>query len=245
MDALELLGYKTYFTKKLLSESYGSKHFINWKHLVDTDCQSENAKDLLKEMLEVDAQATAVSYIGGVVCLEQLLELYPQAKIIHTERANADIWVESLIEAPCVMFPKLAWAGKFLDKPLRAYEFFDSFVNKLGFGQPPGTFPPNPETCRQNEDVLKELYLAHNEKISARVPPERFLYFAKSEWSSLANFLEKEAPSTKYPRSNSRKEFNRQINRILGGMFVFVVIGVVMALAAILRMRKRKKTKEA
>lgn len=241
MEALEILGYKTYYTKKLLVESYGGKHFTNWKYLVDTDCQTEDAGQLLKDMIEVDAQATAVSYIGGVICLEKLLELYPHAKVVHTQRINADVWAESIINAPCVMFPKLDWAGNVFTTPKRAHEFFDSFVNKVWMGYPPGTYPPSYDTCRAQRDALKAQYTAHNEKIHERVPPERFLHFAKPEWGPLANFLGTEIPSTKYPHSNSRKQFLRDIILILVALLAVVVMVVFLVITLVLKMRRKPK----
>ena len=59
--------------------------------------------------------------------------------------------------------------------------------------------------------VIKR-YNEHNEEVLRVVPKERLLLFnVKDGWEPLCKFLDKQVPSTPFPKSNTREEFIARI----------------------------------
>ena len=80
-EALNELGYKTYHMKeimhgKLLSDVH------DWITLAENNCSDEQA---LKDLFERGGWTATVDFPSSM-CWETLIQVYPNAKVIHTER---------------------------------------------------------------------------------------------------------------------------------------------------------------
>lgn len=162
----------------------------------------------------------------GCAFAKELIEAYPEAKVILTTR-DVDSWHRSVSKTvlwraqdpELKAIAKLDW-GAGLYAPMLGqfwrYFFYDDFENKG-----------------------KQRYLDHYDEVRSLVPPERLLeYNVSSGWEPLCEFLEEPIPKTTFPRSNDANNFvqrcrtqnKRQIANVL---FRALVVGVPVLTAAL------------
>jgi hypothetical protein len=148
----------------------------------------------------------------------QLIEAYPEAKIILVER-DIDEWYDSMEEA---IF-STTWG-------LRA----DLVINVLGplYGLNGG------KTIRKimlgfygvrnvndMRRVAKDRYKQHYAEIRAAVPKERLLEFhLEDNWEPLCEFLDKEIPDVPFPVKNKRGEHVKRVRQKQNMFFKHVAI---------------------
>ena len=132
---------------------------------------------------------------------EELLQAYPEAKVILTVRDNVDVWYQSAFNT--------VWRfqrRKFYPETLSEYFWYyvigtnqrTRFMRQILNYTPFGKFPTEG----------KQWYLDHNERLREIVPKERMLEFnAKEGWEPLCNFLGLEVPTCAYPSTNGSENF--------------------------------------
>lgn len=148
----------------------------------------------------------------------QLMEAYPEAKVVLTVR-DPDRWYESVNET---IYPLT------MDTPrwfLRLFMPGLYAVNRVGralvFG---GTFGGRFD----DRAHALAVYAAHIEEVERTVPPERLLvYSVKEGWEPLCTFLDLPVPDEPFPHLNERK----QLQRVRVGVQVLAVLVLVLALA--------------
>jgi hypothetical protein len=88
--------------KEILTDGL-KEHLHTWRCLMVKNCGVPDANDLLKKAFE-EFNATAT---GGVnfPCNQKLLQLYPHAKFVDTQRTDAILWHGSILHTSCTMFP--------------------------------------------------------------------------------------------------------------------------------------------
>jgi len=150
---------------------------------------------------------------------DELLEAYPDAKVILTVRDNVDVWHQSVMETiwPFIEVVNLSnvsvWRRiwqRFLDP--------NPFMKmmELVHLNPNGMFYQFPHQG-------KTFYEVHNEKIRKVVPKERFLEFnVKQGWGPLCDFLGYEVPEWEFPRVNEKATFVAGRERGIGYMNLVV-----------------------
>ncbi|KKA28573.1 hypothetical protein TD95_002916 [Thielaviopsis punctulata] len=168
----------------------------------------------------------------AVAFAKELIEAYPEAKVVMTTR-DVDSWHASTMRTVYwrVTDPELRWLSYFNWAAGMYYpmlkKFFDTFFR--------GDFP----------NQGKEVFLQHYEEVRQLVPPERLLEFSVSEgWEPLCKFLGDEIPKNEpFPRVNDNHDFvdrSRRRNRmqmlnvmlgwtqkaVVGGLFVWAVYRV-------------------
>lgn len=117
----------------------------------------------------------------------ELIEMYPDAKVILTER-DADSWARS-IESAVIPFLSSRWT-------LFTFHFHWKQWYLLTF---PDLFEPLFSGSRAN----KAGYLEYNAAIKKLVPKDKLLVYHVSQgWRPLCEFLGKEVPKTEMPRGN-------------------------------------------
>lgn len=159
----------------------------------------------------------AVTDMGSFFAM-QLIEAYPEAKVILVER-DVDEWYESMEEA---IF-STTWG-------LRA----DLVINVLGplYGLNGGKTirkimlgyygARNVSEMRQ---VAKDRYRQHYAEIRAAVPEERLLDFRLEDgWKPLCKFLGKEIPETPFPVKNKRGEHLQRVRQKQNMFFKHVAV---------------------
>ncbi|KAF4636517.1 hypothetical protein G7Y89_g1565 [Cudoniella acicularis] len=135
---------------------------------------------------------------------DELLETYPDAKVILTVRDNVDVWHDSVMETiwpfvellilPDVSVWRKIWRLFLDESPFQR-------MNELFHLNPNGMYHKFPTQG-------KGFYKKHNEWIKTIVPNERlFVYNIKQGWAPLCEFMGYEAPKWPFPRVNERNVF--------------------------------------
>jgi len=179
----------------------------------------------------------AVSDFPSSAFAEDLIEAYPEAKIILNTR-DVDAWYRSATEtigvalnARILSFYVLArdpffsrwyamvralWSG-----------FFGIADSTLGIG------------CdMMNEDTLKLRFSEHYEMVRRIVPKERLYEKSIAEgWEGMCEFLGQPVPNVPYPKVNDRAEFERSMSvmvdagmkrlALIAGKSLFVLLALV------------------
>jgi hypothetical protein len=168
---------------------------------------------------------------------EELMEMYPDAKVILTVR-DPDRWYESTYNTIYGMrrmssSPVFRLAGLFRPGMGRAARMNDRLIWEDTFG---GSL--------EDRERAIEVFNRHNEEVKERVPAEKLLvYEVKEGWGPLSEFLGVEVPEDKpYPHLNDTDTFRMMIRRRLA--LTIVVPIVAMSLAGglvLLRLCKRHR----
>ncbi|ORY95358.1 hypothetical protein BCR43DRAFT_492858 [Syncephalastrum racemosum] len=143
-----------------------------------------------------------------VAFLEQLMEKYPDAKVILTER-SADSWYTS-VKNTIYKFAKEKLVPD--DAPQHIKDntaMINTIVLDGAFGDKPGLF--------EDEALMKQKFLEHNAWVKANVPADRLLVMQTTElnWEALCGFLGKDVPDEPFPRSNSTAEIKEKAAEIM------------------------------
>lgn len=119
----------------------------------------------------------------------ELVEFFPDAKVIHTKR-DPEKWFEST--QATVFSPQ--WVERTLSlPPLKT--FFEKAVY------------PEFGDHLHDRDAMLDLFARHTEEVVATVPVDRLLLFEAGDgWGPLCEFLGVPVPDTPYPRTNTREE---------------------------------------
>lgn len=149
---------------------------------------------------------------------EELINAYPEAKIVLVERAE-DSWYRSYDQtvikgaaSPLIPFLTLfdrTYIGQMADLvDLIAHHYFQ--VNE------PRTYYyvfNNPRFFSQWRERAKDRYAAHNAMVKRVVPRERLLLFKLEEgWEPLCKFLGKPIPEVPFPKVNETAAVQEKIN---------------------------------
>jgi hypothetical protein len=125
----------------------------------------------------------------------QIVDAYPQARVIHTERPAA-AWYASvrntIYQVMTQTLPPSAPA------PLQEHL---AMVRKLILR---GVFDERFE----DEAHAISVYEAHNARVKREIPPERLLVYEPGQgWEPLCKFLGVPVPTTPYPKVNTTEDF--------------------------------------
>ena len=170
----------------------------------------------------------AITDYPAVVFAEELMETYPEAKVVLVER-DVDKWYDSyndsvikgaihpLIPVLRVVDPAfIGMLGRLLD-----------LVTKHYFRVPN---PKDVMTWRQN---AKETYLRHNETVKSKIPSDRLLlYHPEQGWEPLCTFLKTEVPDEPFPKVNERKDVDARASVILRRSLGRAILSWMAALVA-------------
>jgi len=136
---------------------------------------------------------------------QQILALYPDAKVIHTTR-DPESWFKSVSDTifwatqptplrMLKMMIRLPFSST-LRKRLRVLKYNGMMVRKV-FGED-----------LKNKSAVISLFNAYNDEILHSIPKEKMLvYDVKSGWGPLCAFLNVPVPGIPFPKSNTTDEF--------------------------------------
>ena len=188
--------------------------FNQWMHVQDTDMWEEGLKAKFfpspsnpaftrKEFDNLLGDYEIASDFPSIAFAEELIELYPEAKVIIVER-DIDSWYKSFHESLITfIFSPVAYAIVAFDRPLvRFHEMTQMWIR--------GKFRSN--SREELEGKAKLVYKEHYEMIRRITPKERLLDFKLSDgWEPLCKFLGKGVPvGVEFPRINDKEDFNRR-----------------------------------
>lgn len=155
-----------------------------------------------------DAREDGIVYsssfdIPGNNYIRQMMDRYPNYRVILTKRRSAEEWADSVMNTVVPMNNKLrsidrAFCGKV--KPIhRALEFGDAYF--------PGAIAGFTSENATHEKLVK-VYNEHLEKVRKLVPADRLIEFnAGDGWEPLCEGLGIPVPSIPFPRKNERNGF--------------------------------------
>ena len=119
---------------------------------------------------------------------------FPEARVIHTERPEAEWWNSFSVTIGKFfrLMPQLA-----LPPHIREiFETMDRLIMKETFGD------------HADRDRAIAAYRRNNQRVRETIPAHRLLVFNVAEgWAPLCHFLEVPVPNTLFPRSHPRDEF--------------------------------------
>jgi hypothetical protein len=158
----------------------------------------------------LDGYRSTVDWPGGYF-YRQLLELYPDAKVLLSVR-DPERWEPSFRETIVDMcygeslIRLLSSARAHVDPKWRRYL---ELVNRM-FWSEQGTFPNGHEPS-----AMIDAFIAHNEEVQRIVPAERLLVWEVTDgWEPLCEFLGVGVPAEPLPHANDRATF---LERVIGG----------------------------
>ncbi|KAJ4292788.1 hypothetical protein N0V90_009451 [Kalmusia sp. IMI 367209] len=154
----------------------------------------------------------------GAGLVKEMLELYPDAKVICTVR-DPDGWVKSM---ETVANASTMWFLRFVLLPLPGMRHFVTYVNVLRnqwvhlYGE--------------HEPITTQSYYRHKKLLKEIVPTDRLVFFnVKEGWEPLCKALGKEVPDVPFPNINDGKAIDKMAERMVrrGLMRWAMVLGIV------------------
>lgn len=142
---------------------------------------------------DVDGNPQVLEDIPCIMFVDELLEAYPDAKVILTNR-DVDSWAKSMDNTffkvtEWKTLPYLRQWDTIFWGPYQ--DILNTIMTTWGNGD------------KNNHAELKRYYVKHYENVRSKVPRERLLEFeSKDGWEPLCAFLGKEVPEGAYPRIN-------------------------------------------
>lgn len=160
-----------------------------------TDADRKTALSLIRQRLDGYAAVTDAPANG---LIPELLELYPDAKVICTVR-NAEAWEESM---EGVASASTKWFLRGVLLPLPTMRHFVDYINGLRdqwlylYGE---TEPPT-----------RVSYNRHMEYLKRTVPADRLIFLeVKDGWEPLCKALGKDIPDVPFPRINDSEAIDK------------------------------------
>ena len=149
------------------------------------------------DVKRVYQHADAVVDAPGNFFWEEILEAYPDSKVILSEREE-DSWLKSLVNQLQVFEAVISRRFLVVLSPTSRKQIFILYSHLtaiLGSADP------------KSACVLRTRYRMHNHRVKSLVPPEKLLvYNVKQGWKPLCDFLGCEVPTVAFPHENVKGE---------------------------------------
>lgn len=142
----------------------------------------------------------------------QLMERYPEAKVILTVR-DAAKWYDSAgntiftkpVPRKLAILKFMGWFSAKLNYVPQVYAHIQTFLFKEAF-----------EDKTEDKDAMIRLFNKWNEEVKKTVPTDRLLvYEIQQGWEPLCKFLNVPVPTTPFPRTNSKDSFQKRVERAI------------------------------
>lgn len=220
-ESLNTLGYKTYHMREIIDGGLLSDVRI-WHDQAENNCADVDA---LKSLFDEGGWTAAVDF-PTALCWETLMKVYPNAKVIHTQRKSAEQWWDSASNSIMIvgsLFPMVL-----IYRVVPFFAAHHSMVNAMW------SRVINKKVASEDSDfplAHKEDFLAAYEANTARVkkvvPRNRLLIQDHSKgWTKLCEFLGKAIPETSYPHSNKRADFHSFANQIAMTVIGAIIVAI-------------------
>ncbi|KAF7314064.1 hypothetical protein HMN09_00565400 [Mycena chlorophos] len=165
------------------------------------------------------AEFRVVADVPGLLFAKELVEAYPDARVILTLR-DPDTWLRSmqatlipmLAPPPFALFTRIACLldpsglGRFIPFARRTLELVLGPLDEI----------------RNNPETAKGRYLAYNDDIRALVPPDRLLeyHIGRDGWAPLCAFLGREVPEAlDFPHRNDARSIMDGSRKQIWGIY--------------------------
>ena len=185
------------------------------------------------DVKQIYQDADAVVDMPGNLFWEEILEAFPDCKVILSER-DEDSWLQSW-ENQVKMFQSNRFQIILRDKLSQTGRKFNVITNSCVEASLGSTNPKS--TC-----VFRKRYRMHNHRVKSIVPPEKLLVFnVKQGWKPLCDFLGCEIPTSAFPHENvkgrllkeifQKTRYGQQVQREIQRT-VFVIVSVIVVILA-------------
>jgi len=192
--ALRVLGYSVYD----VTENF-SMLGREWLKVME---EGGTVEDFRRMYESVDATGD----IPAAHYWEEILEAFPDAKVILMLRENEHVWCESMMNQLEIMSQSVLYKCISVISPSAAIlNRIMSHTMRIALGVDNIRKP-----CAQ---VLKIAYRNHNARVIQVVPPHQLLMYSCSQgWAPLCAFLGKNIPLTSFPHENKEGNFGKDEN---------------------------------
>ena len=206
--ALNDLGYPCYHMKEVLVNKQNKGHLDFWNKVANGKEGQQHNWD------EVFANYTATVDNPGCCVYKELLEAYPDAKVILTLHPRGpEAWYKSTIDT--IYFTEIKWQFKVL-------KTFTPFAKKMGNMAHKLIWERSHKGTMKKKETAIAYYLQHIENVKAAVPSEQLLIFSVDQgWEPLCTFLNIDIPATSFPNVNDRVEVKKTLADITRGCLYF------------------------
>ncbi|KAL7516282.1 hypothetical protein ACHAWX_001314 [Stephanocyclus meneghinianus] len=217
--ALNELGYKTYHMKEIIQGKLLSD-IHDWIALAENNCSD---LEVLRDLFERGGWTATVDF-PSTMCWEALMQIYPNAKVVHTERKSGEEWWDSASNSVTIIHAK--FPINVMNRVLPFWRTKREMLNSIWSvcaGKKVSDSDPGWPSVYKSE--LVAAYSTNNDRVRQVVPSERLLIQDHSKgWTSLAGFLGKDVPKIPYPHRNTRAEFIRFAHRLSAIVVCAVVV---------------------
>jgi hypothetical protein len=136
---------------------------------------------------------------------KQLMEVYPDAKVIHTTR-DPEKWYTSAMNT--IMAINSVEGQP--DLPPQMLQRQKMVKHIIFDGELKGS---------RDKEACVQMFKDHDEEVKRHVPADRLLWFETGVdgWDKLCAFLGKEVPNTPWPHVNKSEEFQSRIQKLSQG----------------------------
>lgn len=179
--------------------------------------------------------ADAVVDIPGNFFYEEILECFPDCKVVLSEREE-DSWIKSAVSH----FEKIAGTRSYITYLL---SMLSATFRKLSYVSHSSRCALFGSLNPKSTYVFRKRYRIHNQRVKSIVPADKLLvYNVKQGWKPLCDFLGCAAPSVPFPHENIEAEITkmsfdmtragRQAKREMqrGAFVIFCVLVMVVAI---------------
>ncbi|KAI7285952.1 hypothetical protein D0864_02426 [Hortaea werneckii] len=204
--AYEVLGVPTYHGYRLITYP---EEGAAWERAADAKFFNKGQPLTREEWDEALFKDFAALADICFMFWEELLEAYPEAKVVLVER-DVDAWWKSFSEGilPGLYSKKVDFIVNYVEPavgPRTAHACRKMYGGYLGSGW-------GPEQLEVIKANAKDRYREHFRRIREVVPKERLLnYELGSGWEPLCEFLDKPVPDVPFPRVNEAEIVQRRI----------------------------------
>lgn len=219
--ALDILGIPCYHGLTLIGDLRDTQM---WNEALDAKYINKGSTFTRKDWDELLGHWSAVADLPAIAFAEDLINSYPDAKVILVER-DIEQWFASFNTGVIlnVWNPVLNFIAR-LDS---------HFVGKMA-----GTSRRWTEgwmeahSKEEMQDKAREKYRQHYELVERVIAPERLLKFElKDGWSPLCEFLGKPIPTVAFPRVNESAALSEKIGLIAQRGLVNILKGTAKAIS--------------
>ncbi|CAI6338615.1 unnamed protein product [Periconia digitata] len=190
--ALEKLGYHPYHGS-IAIRSWKDDHWILWEEALRAKFLGDGEPYGREEFDKFLGDYDVLEDVPSILFAEELMEAYPDAKVILTTRSVAS-WLRSMSNTVLKIFewktlPYVASVDRKLFGPLT--RSLSIILRHWGNGDP------------LDGAALQQAYINHYAYVRSVVPSSNLLEFeSKQGWEPLCRFLGKDIPNEDYPRTN-------------------------------------------
>ena len=219
--ALNELGYPCYHMTKVMKKT-NKNHLDFWLKV------SESPLGTPHNWNEVFHNYVATVDFPGACVWEELVEIYPEAKVILTlHPKGSEGWYKSTTDTIYAM--EKMWEFKMLG-------FIIPFLKKMKKMTSNLIWKGFLKNTMDNKEAAIKRYNAHIAEVKRKVPADRLLIFSVDQgWKPLCDFLDKEVPKIDFPRVNDKAGMKKKI-RLMSVITKFLIGLVAIMLSAFIWM---------